>query len=101
MAHRGNHGKAGYDTLSKGINQVKGFIFSESFHLDKAITYAAKTVYIASLKREESHYFDTPSYYTFESDDAQYGILMDHFEHINNKTKDLIARIIAENDDSE
>jgi hypothetical protein len=46
---RGNHGKADYDILSKGINQVKGFIFSESFHLDKAITYAAKTVYIASL----------------------------------------------------
>ncbi|MDR0348048.1 MAG: nucleotidyl transferase AbiEii/AbiGii toxin family protein, partial [Tannerella sp.] len=46
---RGNHGKAGYDILLKGINQVKGFIFSESFHLEKAITYAARTVYIASL----------------------------------------------------
>jgi hypothetical protein len=46
---RGNHGKADYDILLKGINQVKGFIFSESFHLEKAITYAAKTVYIASL----------------------------------------------------
>jgi hypothetical protein len=46
---RGNHGKADYDVLLKGINQVKGFIFSESFHLEKAITYAAKTVYIASL----------------------------------------------------
>jgi hypothetical protein len=46
---RGNHGKAGYDILLKGIQQVKGFIFSESFHLEKAITYAAKTVYIASL----------------------------------------------------
>jgi hypothetical protein len=46
---RGNHGKANYDVLLKGINQVKGFIFSESFHLDKAIHYAAKTVYVASL----------------------------------------------------
>jgi hypothetical protein len=46
---RGNHGKADYDILLKGINQVKGFIFSESFHLEKAITYAAKTVYVASL----------------------------------------------------
>jgi hypothetical protein len=46
---RGNHGKAGYDILLKGINQVKGLIFSESFHLEKVITYAAKTVYIASL----------------------------------------------------
>jgi hypothetical protein len=33
----------------KGIQQVRSFIFSESFHLEKAITYAAKTVYIASL----------------------------------------------------
>jgi predicted nucleotidyltransferase component of viral defense system len=48
---RGNHGKANYDILSKGILQVKGFIFSESFHLEKAISYAAKTLYIASLIR--------------------------------------------------
>jgi len=46
---RGNHGKADYDILLKGINQVKGFIFTEAFHLDKAIHYAAKTAYIASL----------------------------------------------------
>ena len=46
---RGNHGKADFAILSKGIVQVKGFIYSETFHLEKAITYAAKAVYIASL----------------------------------------------------
>ncbi|MDR0743902.1 MAG: nucleotidyl transferase AbiEii/AbiGii toxin family protein [Tannerella sp.] len=42
-------GKADFNILSKGIVQVKPFIFSESFHLEKAITYAAKTAYIASV----------------------------------------------------
>jgi predicted nucleotidyltransferase component of viral defense system len=46
---RGNHGKANYDVLFSGINRIKGFIFSESFHLEKAITCAAKATYIASL----------------------------------------------------
>jgi hypothetical protein len=42
-------GKADFNILSKGIVQVKPFIFSESFHLEKAITYAAKAAYIASV----------------------------------------------------
>jgi hypothetical protein len=42
-------GKADFDILAKGIVQVKPFIFSEPFHLEKAITYAAKAVYIASV----------------------------------------------------
>ena len=59
---RGNHGKANYAILSKGITQVKGFIFSESFHLEKAITYAAKTAYMAVIikyKQTEIRKFDT------------------------------------------
>ena len=46
---RGNYGKADFDTLLKGITQVKGFIYSESFHIERAVTYAAKTAYIASV----------------------------------------------------
>jgi hypothetical protein len=30
---RGNYGKADFEVLSKGIVQVKGFIYSESFHI--------------------------------------------------------------------
>ena len=37
------------DDLSKGILQVKGFIYSEVFHLEKAITYAAKVAYMATV----------------------------------------------------
>jgi hypothetical protein len=46
---RGNHGKADFAILSKGIVQVKGFIYSEAFHLEKAITYAAKAAYMATV----------------------------------------------------
>lgn len=46
---RGNHGKADFSILSKGIVQVKGFIYSETFHLEKAITYAAKAAYISTV----------------------------------------------------
>jgi|LSQX01.3.fsa_nt_gb hypothetical protein len=46
---RGNHGKADFAVLSKGITQVKGFIHSESFHLERAITYAAKAAYMATV----------------------------------------------------
>jgi hypothetical protein len=45
---RQSQGKTDFNILSKGIMQVKPFIFSEPFHLEKAITHAAKAVYIAS-----------------------------------------------------
>ena len=35
--------------LQNPIKQTKPFIFSEQFHLEKAITYAAKAAYIASV----------------------------------------------------
>jgi hypothetical protein len=46
---RGNYGKADFEILSKGITQVKGFIYSESFHIERAITYAAKAAYLAAM----------------------------------------------------
>lgn len=42
-------GNTDYDILTKGITQIKSFIFSESFHLEKAINYATKVIYIVSL----------------------------------------------------
>ncbi len=46
---RKNVGNTNFEVLNRGIVQVKSFIFSDSFHLEKAITYAAKAAYIASL----------------------------------------------------
>lgn len=46
---RKKYGNADYEILTKGITQIKSFIFSESFHLETAINYATKVIYIASL----------------------------------------------------
>jgi hypothetical protein len=47
-------GKAEFDVLNRGIVQIKSFVFSEGFHLEKAITYAAKVAYIAALIKYEA-----------------------------------------------
>lgn len=46
---RGTDGKGDFDELLKGIQRVTGFIFSEPYHLDKAITHAAKAAYLSRL----------------------------------------------------
>lgn len=35
--------------LNNGITSIKSYIFSDSFHLDKAVTYASKVAYMAIL----------------------------------------------------
>lgn len=49
ICSRGEKGKGDYRALSLGINQVKRFIFSENYHLDRAITDAAKAAYLATV----------------------------------------------------
>jgi len=46
---RQSQGRADFSVLNRGIIQVKPFIFSESFHLEKAIIHAAKSAYIACV----------------------------------------------------
>jgi hypothetical protein len=46
---RQNTGNADFEIIGKGIAQVKSFIFSEPFHIEKAIVYAAKAAYLAAL----------------------------------------------------
>ncbi|MBR1798490.1 MAG: nucleotidyl transferase AbiEii/AbiGii toxin family protein [Bacteroidales bacterium] len=41
--------EADFDTLYLGTKQVGSFIFSEHFHIEKAILAAAKTVYLSAL----------------------------------------------------
>lgn len=38
-----------FDILNNGIKQIKPFIFSESFHIEKAITLASKVAYLSVL----------------------------------------------------
>lgn len=49
ICSRGLDGKGDFKALSMGITQVKRFIFSESYHLDRAITDASKAAYIATV----------------------------------------------------
>lgn len=54
---RQNKGNSDFNILHKGVIQVKPFIFSEQFHLEKAITYAAKAAYIATVIKFGVKYF--------------------------------------------
>ncbi|MEQ6121519.1 nucleotidyl transferase AbiEii/AbiGii toxin family protein [Reichenbachiella sp. MALMAid0571] len=49
LVSRGVEGKGDFDHLQNGIQRVSRFIFSESFHIDRAITFASKAAYIAAL----------------------------------------------------
>lgn len=49
---RGADGKGNFKELQQGIQRISRFIFSESYHLEKAITHASKTAYLAiSIKK--------------------------------------------------
>jgi hypothetical protein len=48
IASRGLSGKGNYEALMKGINQIGNFIFSEAYHLERAITCASKAAYLAT-----------------------------------------------------
>ena len=51
---RGSDGKGNFEQLQLGIRRIAGFIFSESFHLEKAIVLASKTAYISILIKEDA-----------------------------------------------
>ena len=60
---RGAGGKRDFEQLQLGIRRITGFIFSESFHLEKAIILASKAAYISILIREDAaviEKFDNP-----------------------------------------
>jgi hypothetical protein len=46
---RGADGKGDFDQLQLGIQRVDRFIFSENYHLEKAITHSSKAAYLAML----------------------------------------------------
>ena len=54
IATKGADGKADFDQLQQGIQRIGGFIFSESYHLEKAIVHASKAAYLATLIRHDA-----------------------------------------------
>jgi len=45
ISTRGTDGDGKFDELQRGINNIKYFIFSESFHIERAIILTAKAAY--------------------------------------------------------
>jgi predicted nucleotidyltransferase component of viral defense system len=46
---RGADGKSNFIELQKGLRAIERFVFSEHYHLEKAIPHAAKAAYLARL----------------------------------------------------
>jgi len=49
IVSRGTDGKGNYEELLTGIQRVNPFIFSENYHLEKAIVHASKAAYLSTL----------------------------------------------------
>jgi predicted nucleotidyltransferase component of viral defense system len=49
IAIRGVDGKGNFEELQNGIQRIGSFIFSESYHIEKAINHASKAAYVATL----------------------------------------------------
>ena len=55
---RGLDGKGDFDQLQQGIQRISRFIFSESYHIEKAITHASKVAYFAALIKYDAKTID-------------------------------------------
>lgn len=49
IASRGTDGKGDFEQLQLGIRRIGSFIFSENYHIEKAIIHASKAAYLATL----------------------------------------------------
>ena len=51
---RGTDGEGNFEELQKGIQRISRFVFSESYHLEKAITHASKAAYLATIIKADA-----------------------------------------------
>jgi hypothetical protein len=49
IASRGAYGKGDFEQLQLGIRRISSFIFSENYHIEKAIIHASKVAYLSTL----------------------------------------------------
>lgn len=54
IASRGMDGKGNFKELQLGIQRLRAYIFTESYHIEKAITQASKTAYLVTLIKYEN-----------------------------------------------
>jgi predicted nucleotidyltransferase component of viral defense system len=62
IVSRGTDGNGDFEELQKGIERISRFIFSESYHIEKAITHASKAAYLSILI-----YFDAKTIDKYEN----------------------------------
>ena len=55
---RGLDGKGNFIELQKGIQRIRNLIFSENYHIEKAVTHAAKAAYMVTLIRNKKTTID-------------------------------------------
>lgn len=55
---RGMDGKGNFEELQNGIQRVSSFIFSENYHIEKAIAHASKSAYISALIQYDAKAID-------------------------------------------
>ena len=54
IASRGTVGEGDFEQLQLGIRRIGSFIFSENYHIEKAIIHASKAAYIATLIKSDA-----------------------------------------------
>jgi hypothetical protein len=54
IVSKGTDGKGNYTELVVGIQRVNPFIFSENYHLEKAIVHASKAAYLSTIIKNDS-----------------------------------------------
>lgn len=63
ISTRGYVGKEDFNKLSHGIKSISSFVFSETYHIERAIIDASKAAYLAKLiqtEKEEIEIFSNP-----------------------------------------
>lgn len=58
LSLRGMIDKGNFDLLQQGIQRVERFIFSESYHIEKAIAHSAKAAYLSRLIETDAKTFE-------------------------------------------
>ncbi|MDZ7772226.1 MAG: nucleotidyl transferase AbiEii/AbiGii toxin family protein [Balneolaceae bacterium] len=53
VATRGADGRGDFRELNSGMQRINPYVFSESYHIEKAITDASKSAYLATILRSD------------------------------------------------
>lgn len=84
LSTRGKHGNASFEELQNGIRRIRNYIYSEPYHIEKAITDASKAAYIATILEYDA---DTIERFDQSTDMKDWVIRQPFFTRINKLKK--------------